>query len=659
MPVLTRPPKTTPPTEAPPPSAIERRWRRWSVVVGPLLVILGATAIFLDVPGMLFALRFTNAESLTRVEASREPEGMAYAVTLPDAAEPRLVDLGPAPTPISVSLTVGDDAATHLFLYETSGAMTLVSVDRSTGVTSERSVPNAQLTYAARFDRRDPGVLWIATCLAGGVVRFDTRTGDLDRVLTLEDDTHVFCLDQADDGSLYVGTHPSARLLHVRENEGQFEAKEVPVPTDVRGERTYLHGLFVAEDALLLHYGCPGRLVRLDQKTEEAKVLYDSASAFLAVRSDADHAVFGAGDQHFGFDRTSRAVDPSVAIAEPPTVDVTDGIARIDGEPPVEVSLFPRHDGMRITALGRGPDGAVYGGTYWNSWLFRVDVAGRRVEGVGPLPAASGQFHTTGTLGETLVLPNYQGDVYRVRPGSPPEKCADVPQAHYGIATASKGERIVVGTYPNYDQPGGMLYSVDAAGRTVTGPPCEAGTAINALAFVGPRLLGGTIRRFGMGLADHDVPTTRPEILELDPRTLRTLSRTPIGWKGDIVTGLVPLGTGEFLCASNRRLYHGRLEDDTVEVAAVPSFTHLGRACGIWIDGLIPYDDETVLLLAEDRLLAYRRARNGVVHVARLPGTSDCHALDGAGNLVLSKDARLSVLRADTLRDLLETAGVR
>ncbi len=309
---------------------------------------------------------------------------LSYSYKLPNLREPALLEIGAAPTPISVAASCANERSIALFLYQGSADLRLAHIDKATGEADEHVLHGMTLTYQPVYDRFDPDVLWIPTCLEAALVRFDHKSGRFEPITKPDGATHIFGLDQHSDGSLYLGTFPNRACLRVRFDQGRSVVEEIQVNEPAVALCRYLHGVFAADEALFLHYMSPGILVRYELASGKTEVLMKTDRAGLNFNIKGQFLEVSNGSETVVYDRAGRLRPPedfpnSPAFRVKSLLD-TARITWKGGE--ASISLIPRDAGMRVTALAATPDGRLYGGTYWNHWLFRIDPAARRVDGL-------------------------------------------------------------------------------------------------------------------------------------------------------------------------------------------------------------------------------------------------------------------------------------
>lgn len=653
-----------------------RQTIRRAVLYASLLGLLGAGGWLAHLYGpVVAALRMPVLPSAD-AEATRT--GMRCTFHLPETAGPTLFRLGPPPTPAGITHSTENPSAVCVFLFESFGDLTVVTLDKASMSFRETSVPGSKLTYNTVWDRADPQRLWVATCLGAGLWRYDLGTGAVEPVCRVEGESHVFGLDQLDDGTLVLGTHPNARCFRVRpphpalspggERVGVRGAdlQEIAIDPSLVSGCTYLHDVFAAGKRLLLHYGSPGVLVRHDLDSGRSEVLHRSKHPFLGFTASADGLAVTDDGLEWYFNRRGERV------ARPPAVPApgyrlgrdNDGGRITCGGRTATFSLAPRQGGMAVTAFGAGKDGKVYGGTYWNTWMFVAGGDPVELRGVGPLPGGCGEFFSHGWVGGKLAIPSYQGALYLYDPAWPydagnPAAVAQMPEAHFGLACATNClDELFYATAPNYHQAGGMLV------RFLKGGGCRAWEEIGdhltfgSLAFVGDTLCGGTVQVRGMGLTSGKAAPGVPRVVAVSEERQQVLASVPLGKERGDVRALLPLSPSELLAATPRGLYVVSRRGEGLRAKAVSRLPLYRRVCRCEIHGLVDWKPGLVLVNAAPFLFAYDVGRREVTPLCRLPVKAGRAALDKEGDLFLATEDCVYCLPARALDALSARAGL-
>jgi len=208
--------------------------------------------------------------------------------------------------------------------------------------------------------------------------------------------------------------------------------------------------------------------------------------------------------------------------------------------------------------LGLGPDGKIYGSTYYNSSLFAVDPASGHLSTLGRVRDARGEFRIFQELGGSkLLLPGYNGGplfLYEVdKPWSEeaaapnPRKLGEIGNSQY-LATCSdrRGDLAAIGTPPTYGRRGGAVTIFEVRSlhwRTYTGLVPEQ--AVRSLCF-GPRerLYVGTSTDAGLG---EKAVAGAAHLVVVDPATGKVERDVVPVPRARSLNGLAPLDDARLL----------------------------------------------------------------------------------------------------------------
>jgi hypothetical protein len=231
------------------------------------------------------------------------------------------------------------------------------------------------------------------------------------------------------------------------------------------------------------------------------------------------------------------------------------------------IDLAPVQDGMMSMGLFAGPDGFVYGATYWNTWLFRVDARSDRLEPLGRVAGAAGEFRVgQATDDRHILLPGYSGQLFlydvkkpwRDEPPDPnPRHLGALGEGQhlaFGVARRADG-LIAVATPPTYGYTGGAVTFFDPSldrRTTVARPAGEQ--ALHAVAFGSQGLLfAGTSNESGPGAGRVG---GEAQLLTISPDTGEVLDRRVPVPGAKAIGGLVALdGHGILGGTDNGRLF--------------------------------------------------------------------------------------------------------
>ncbi|TDD68324.1 hypothetical protein E1262_16080 [Jiangella aurantiaca] len=415
-----------------------------------------------------------------------------------------------------------------------------------------------------RLDAAPDGVVYGGTYPGGLLFSYDPATGEFaDHGQAVPGETYARALE-ADDESVWVGTQPRARLTRFDRGTGQFHQVALPAQYETH---EVVYDMTLARDYLLLRVQPSNDLLVYDTSSGEfvnivpgisgraisppdpaGKYVYFRISAQGVVAYDLDthtYAPIGWGPN--AFPGTWAWIDldhpdfPGLSLA------MTYYYGRIYvWNPTTKKTLYIGEGDLQgapnsITALGSGPDGAVYVGAFLSPpGMARFDPA----DDSTTLLAGAGQVEGFGTYGEHLVFGRYPNagllDFDTTRPWSmgtnpgPPATIAgeqDRPQAF-----AQVGDLMAVGSVPKSGRLGGALSLWDpATGEVVTHRNVVPDQSVVSLAERDGLLYGGTSINGGYGI---DPVATEAELFVADPDTGTVLHRLVPVPGGRAVNGL-------------------------------------------------------------------------------------------------------------------------
>jgi outer membrane protein assembly factor BamB len=200
---------------------------------------------------------------------------------------------------------------------------------------------------------------------------------------------------------------------------------------------------------------------------------------------------------------------------------------------------------MGIMGIAAGPDGSVYGATYYNASLFRVDPVRAAVESLGRVKDAAGEFRVLYAMGRRVFLPGYGGALYVYDVDRPwdargpavnPWRLGEIGHGqHLATAVDADGDELAIATPPGYGLRGGALTLLDTRSlswRTFTDlVPDQSFTAVS---LRDGALCGGTSVEVGSGetvrarsahivVADARTGTIRYDIVVADATAITSL----------------------------------------------------------------------------------------------------------------------------------------
>jgi hypothetical protein len=593
-------------------------------------------------------------EPLAIVDAARETlDPRAYRYTIPATARPTLIRLGGVPTPVGATSVVENDRFAVVPLYEDLGPLRLVVIEKASRAQREVVLADAKFAYGLVFDHARDDRLWVATSERAALYELDLATGAAQQRWQSPDDSHVFALDQAPSGELYLGTYPGRRCWRVDASDTAARVEPIAIQHPAISGATYLYRIIATNEALFLSYSAPAVLVRHDLRSKATVELLRSSAPFVEVIHQGPEVWAQQDGRWRGYDLAGKTL-PDDAKPGPnfaASIQVVGLNAEIrSGEQRYEVSLAPRAGGMGITALDIGGESRLFGATYWNTWLFEIDTARHEVRGVAALPGGSGEFfHSFMIVGNSQIIPSYQGARYEYDPAQPvsretatsnPRLMGQTPQAHYGIASASLDATThVYTTFPNYHQTGGEMIVLRDRGAEGWQENVVArigdDLTLGHLAVVDGRLFGGTLDAVGSGVVRDQ--QQNPTLVELNTAG-DVLSSWPLENRPDDVTGLVAVSSSRLVCATRRSLWV--IDSPGSQPRELPLVRQIKRWHDSHVRKLVRYGDD-VLIVTREFLLFYCTATDEIAVVVRLP--VDCtHAAVGAdGGLYLANREQL------------------
>lgn len=588
------------------------------------------------------------------VEAARTTlDPRAYRYSIPPLTQPALVQIGGVPTPVGATSVVENARYAVVPLYEDLGPLRLVVIDKSNGEQRELVIPDAKFAYGLCFDRQQDDRLWIATSERAKLFQLDLTAGEPKLIWQSSEDSHIFALDQAPSGELYVGTYPGRRCWRIPIDEPAANAQLVTIQHPAISGATYLYRIIATDESLFLSYSAPAVLVRHDLRAAANVELLRSSAPFVELFRQESHIWAQQDGRWRGYDLAGKPLAdelrPGPNLAATIEVRGVNAIVQSGGKS-FEVSLRPRAGGMGITALDAGDGARLFGATYWNTWLFEIDTSAGEVRGVAALPGGSGEFfHSFTVVGGRQIIPSYQGARYEYDPRQAvsstttainPRLTSQVADAHYGIASASPAPNTqVYATFPNYHQAGGQLVvlTTQPSGETQEQIVKRIGDdlTLGHLAAVDGRLFGGTLDVVGAGVVrDHQQP---PTLLELTTHG-EIVARWPLDDRPDDVTGLVVLDSGRLVCATRRRLFV--IDSPGSTPRELPIVHQIKRWHDSHVRKLVRYGDD-VLVVTREFLLLYQPATDDLRVLARLPVDCSLAAVGADGGLYLANREQL------------------
>jgi streptogramin lyase len=432
-------------------------------------------------------------------------------------------------------------------VFETKGAARLVVVDLPTGAQQEFPLPGSTGADALVVDE-EHGVAWIGTSLAPAVWRFDAATRRAEKVAALDPflarERYVWSLAVGPEGRLYAGTYPGGQLLLHDPARGVSKGLGPPLPG-----RQYVRDLLVGPSGTVYcGLGTPAAIVAYDPSTGGTTDLGRTAKVTFAYGLRLE-----AGQLYSNLEPVPvRESAPAVAPAAPATIRIEpDGryeVARAARLFAGRIDLAPKQEGMGTMGLAAGPDGAVYGATYYNASLFRVDPATGDITSLGRVPEADGEFRVMQDIGRgRLLLPGYTAAMFLYEPGRPwgadnPRRLGSLGRRQHLATAIDRDPRglVAIATPPDSGARGGALSLFDPDSLTWrTFTSLVADQSMTAVCF-GPlgRLYGGSSVEVGLG---EIVRARAARLVAVDVATGRTVANVVPVPQATAITALVAL----------------------------------------------------------------------------------------------------------------------
>lgn len=451
-------------------------------------------------------------------------------------------------------------------LFETKGESRLAVVDLATAGQDEVPLPGATGADAIAVDAgRD--VAYIGTSTRAGLYRFEGRTRQASRVDALDpflaDERYVWALAVGRGGEVFAGTYPGGRLLAYDPRTGRARTLGSPLPG-----RQYVRDILIGPSGTVYcGLGTPAAIAAVDPITGRSRVLVSAAAgdaAFpstLRIRDGYLTADIGATE----FRAAAREREPAVRVETPQIAIDPDGryvVRAKGGEHTGRLELSARQDGMGIMGLAAGPDGGIYGATYYNASLFRLDPGRGLFESLGRVENAVGEFRVMQPISpRRLLLPGYGGTLFVYdldRPwgvtgaGANPWRLGEIGQGqHLALALDWDGRHVAIATPPGYGLRGGALTVLDSESLTWrTFAHLVPDQSFTAVCFGrGGALYGGTSVEVGPG---ETVRARSAHLVVLDARTGAVHNDLVPIPEASAITALVGLDGGRILGGTDR-----------------------------------------------------------------------------------------------------------
>jgi hypothetical protein len=507
-------------------------------------------------------------------------------------------------------------------VFETKGDNRLVVVHLGGVGQEEIPLPGAKGADALAVDELR-GEAFVGTSLEPGLWRFDIEARHMARVESMDrflvGERYVWSLALDGQGRVFLGTYPGGKLLLHDPVTGRSYDLGTPVPG-----RQYLRHLLVGPSGTVYcGLGTPAAVASVDPRTGRVRILHESpiggASFASFGRIEAGRLTVGLEG---GGERRLKVDEPAAASPTelPAVVEIDpDGryrVSRGGSTATGAIDLAARQDGMSIMGLATGPDGRIYGATYYNASLFRVEPDSGQVVPLGRVGGAPGEFRVMAPIDDhRLLLPGYTGLLYRYdldRPWSSGGLDANpslIGEIGHGQHLATGVDRdasglVAIATPPNYGKRGGAITLFDPASgawRTLTGLVPDQ--AIRCLRFAGDgRLYAGSSIDVGRG---ETVVARSAHLIAVDPTSGGILLDVVPVPDARAITAVVSLDGRRVLGATDTgRLFVHDLESHATRlIEGLPNIRDLawweteGVVLGIgWRRGLFRLDPGTLAI---------------------------------------------------------------
>ena len=473
----------------------------------------------------------------------------------------RFEDLGIPRTARTPQARAVLDGKLLVTLFETNGEGRLAIVDLVSGTQDEVALPGARGADAIAVDA-GRHVAYVGTSTRASVYQVEVATGKVSPLHALDPflsrEGYVWSLAVAPSGEVFAGTYPGGLLLAYEPRRGGARSLGAPLPG-----RQYLRQLLVGPSGTVYcGLGTPAAIAAVDPRSGRSRVLASAATGDVAFPSNLRLAggrvlaALGATEL-----RTPRLENPADFLE--PEIDIDpDGryvVRAGPGEQRGQLDLSSRQNGMGIMGLSAGPDGDVYGATYYNASLFRIHSGRGAMESLGRVKDATGEFRVLYPVGRRIFLPGYGGTLYVYDVDRPwaargtsvnPWRLGEIGHGqHLATAADADGDELAIATPPGYGLRGGALTLLDTRSLSWrTFPNLVPDQSFTAVCLRGGTVYGGTSVEVGLG---ETVRARSAHIVGVDART-GTIRHDIVVADATAITSLVELDPNRFLAGTDR-----------------------------------------------------------------------------------------------------------
>jgi len=327
---------------------------------------------------------------------------------------------------------VGENGAGREVIYATMGQqganLFVLEVDPETGKTVQHNAPatikDANYPTASCLTR--DGRLYVGAAYAGHLLRLDpAKGGDLEDLGFINPGDSFPCrIDEAPDGSLFIGCYGTAGLTRYDPKTGEFTRYGRMDETDM-----YCYPLVTPRGtvASLIKMTRP-HVVLFDPRTGEKKTVgpvtsADNPTETVWIFRGTDNEIYiGATAGNYRIDGMEAvpvakvpAQKPEPALSGGRTFTFLDAdefwyrrlAVDIPGAGRKVMDITYDAAGTDIFLVHLGPDGKIYGSSVLPLHLFRYDPVGGAMQDLGRCTPAGGEAYSMGNLGGVLYICSY------------------------------------------------------------------------------------------------------------------------------------------------------------------------------------------------------------------------------------------------------------
>lgn len=592
--------------------------------------------------------------------------------------------LGHISTPRGNSASAWNRTYIAIALYEQLSSEVEVDViERGTGALRNIVLQNSSIVYSMVFDRSEPDILWVVTSQRAALFKIRVSSGEITPIASFGDTKFIFAVAQHPSGDIYLGTYPDAKIYRLSEQAGDYKTAEITSLRELVGSRTNVKNIFTPGTGFVFfHVGPPGTLIAYDPVTGKSDTILNTTELFFlpareliapisSVKSLADFkrlppggVAKGAAVPHWAEQLLPRRIF-SLKVSGFELIVTQDGRE-------THLSDSPRQGGMSISAYRKVSDDVAVGATYWNQWLFKVDLRSGHATPLGPI-GRTGEFFTACGFEGKVIIPHYLGLLLswdlnsplqapkEVSPDAPTGTISDLPgdnprellarpDGHAGLdCLDAGGGKLIYSMLPRYAQETGQLSLVDVAkgdeGRPKIEVTRQPPQTIDRLALSDGKLFAGTGEYRGLGLR----PLANPpplRILELDPTSLNEVRSVelPVD-KYRYTTGLIALARHRLLVGTEGGgLYLVDTSTDALRARRI------GQADCSGVSALASLSADTAVALCGPIVFVVDGHSGHMAQAAKLSGNASFVAVCPNGDVIVTVQSELFRIPATDIR---------